>query len=166
MTRPDGSVERNLRVRCPHPPCRGVICIPVSATGESGGTCRRCGATARVNVDEALARTGEVGRCAACGGTEFFIRKDFPQRLGLILVVLFGAAASIFYYYENIPATFGTLASLVVVDAAIYFFVGRVTVCYRCRAEYRGVVYNPEHHGFDLATSEKYDPSTARLEQP
>jgi len=33
-----------------------------------------------------------------------------------------------------------------------------VTVCYRCRAEYRGNAYNPGHAGFDLATSEKYNP--------
>jgi hypothetical protein len=119
-----------------------------------------------VTVDQTLARHGDIRQCAACGGTEFFIRKDFPQKLGLILVILFGTVASVFYYFENIPATFGTLGSLVIVDAAIYFFVSRVTVCYRCRAEYRGVAYNPEHQGFDLATSEKYDPAAARLERP
>jgi hypothetical protein len=113
-----------------------------------------------------MAREGDVRRCAVCGGTEFFVRKDFPQKLGLMLVILFGAVASVFYYFENIPATFGTLASLVVVDAAIYLFVGRVTACYRCRAEYRGVAYNPDLEGFDLATSEKYDPVATRLEKP
>lgn len=119
-----------------------------------------------MTVDQGLARDGDVRQCAACSGTEFFIRKDFPQKLGLMLVILFGTVASVFYYFENVPATFGTLASLVVVDAAIYLFVSRVSVCYRCRAEYRGVAYNPDHQGFDLATSEKYDPAAARLERP
>ncbi len=131
----------------------------------ASGACQRCGATAKVNLHEELMR-GNVTRCAACDGVEFFIRKDFPQKLGLILVAIFGLIASVFYYFENILATFGTLATPVVIDAAIYFFVGRVTVCYRCRAEYRGGVYNPNHHGFDLATSEKYDPAQARLEGP
>jgi hypothetical protein len=93
-----------------------------------------------------------------CGGKEFFIRKDFPQRVGLAVVVVFGLIATIFYYQRSIVASFATLAAAVVIDALIYFFVGRVTVCYRCRAEYRNVAYNPDHEGFDLATSEKYAP--------
>ncbi|MCB9852141.1 MAG: hypothetical protein H6819_03525 [Phycisphaerales bacterium] len=97
-----------------------------------------------------------VKRCACCPGREFFIRKDFPQRLGLVMVVIFGVIATYFYAYERIGMTFATLGSLVVIDAIIFFFVGKVTVCYRCRAEYRGVAYNPDHEGFDLATSEKY----------
>lgn len=95
-------------------------------------------------------------RCVLCDGLEFFVRRDFPQRLGLGLVIVFGIIASVFYAYENILATYATLASLVLIDAIIFLFVGRVTVCYRCRAEYRGLVYNPDHEGFDLATSEKY----------
>lgn len=153
----------NLTIRCPHAPCRGRVRLPFDRAGEMTGDCPRCGATAKVIVDEKLMR-GSVDRCAACGGVEFFIRKDFPQRLGLSLVIVFGLVASVFYYFENILATFGSLFALVVIDAAIYWFVGRVTVCYRCRAEYRGVVYNPDHHGFDLATSEKYDPASMGLE--
>ena len=72
------------------------------------------------------------------------------------MVIVFGLVASVFYYFENVVATFAILASLVVIDAAIYLFVGKVTVCYKCRAEYRGLAYNPHHEAFDLATSEKY----------
>jgi hypothetical protein len=72
------------------------------------------------------------------------------------MVILFGVIATIFFAREDIPMTFGALAALVVIDALIYLFVGRVTVCYRCRAELRGVAYNGEHRGFDLATAEKY----------
>ncbi len=53
-------------------------------------------------------------------------------------------------------ATFAVLAALVVIDAARYLLVGKVTVCYSCRAEYSNTAYNPKHQGFDLATSEKY----------
>jgi hypothetical protein len=109
-----------------------------------------------LNVPATLTNGGRIDRCVVCDGVEFFIRRDFPQKLGMALVVMFGVAASVFFYYQNVLATYGTLASLAVVDAIIYFFVGKVTVCYRCRAEYRGLVYNPDHEGFDLATSEKY----------
>lgn len=150
-----------LTIQCRQSDCRARIRFHADSVGEVSGACPRCGVVARVTVNHT-----DVRRCVACGGTEFFIRKDFPQKLGLMLVILFGVVASVFYYFQNIPATFAALASLVVVDAAIYFFVGRVTVCYRCRAEYRGVAYNPDHQGFDLATSEKYDPAAARLERP
>lgn len=91
-----------------------------------------------------------------CGGTEFFVRKDFPQKLGLAFVVIFGLIASVFYYRQRVIATYSTLAALVLIDAVIFLFVGKVVVCYKCRAEYRGAAYNSRLAGFDLATSEKY----------
>jgi len=119
--------------------------------------CPGCGRAVELSLDAAMAEQGRVTRCAACDGVEFFVRKDFPQKLGLALVVVFGLIATVFYSYKMVPAAFATLAALVVIDAIIYLFVGRVTVCYRCRAEYRGVAYDPNVEGFDLATSEKYD---------
>ena len=46
--------------------------------------------------------------------------------------------------------------SVVWLDLIIYMFLGRVTTCYACRAEYRKCNLNPAHEGFELATSEKY----------
>jgi len=146
-----------LSFRCRDAACRAPLSTVLQGPGPAAVACAACNRTHALRIDEALSREGRVCRCAVCDGVEFFVRKDFPQRLGMALVVLFGLTASIFYYYRNIPATFGTLAALVVVDAAIYLFVGTATVCYRCRAEYRRL--NPEtpYKGFDLATSEKYD---------
>ena len=73
------------------------------------------------------------------------------------MVVIFGLIASVFYYREQIVATFATLFALVAVDAVIFMFVGKVSVCYKCRAEFRQAAYNPDHGGFDLVTSEKYE---------
>jgi hypothetical protein len=128
----------------------------VERAGRNETACPSCGEELALNVPDELANERRVVRCVACPGREFFIRRDFPQRLGLALVVVFGLAASAFFYFENIIATFATLAALVVIDAVLFLFVGKVTVCYRCRAEYRNVAYNPDHEGFDLATSEKY----------
>lgn len=145
-----------IRHHCPKGPCRAVINTRIERAGRAEVACPACGEAIALTVPDELAAGRRVERCAACPGREFFIRKDFPQRLGLILVVLFGLTASVFFYYERIGATFATLGALVVIDAIVYVLVGRVTVCYRCRAEYRGVPYNPDHEGFDLATAEKY----------
>jgi len=149
-----------ISFRCRESACRAGLRESLKAAGPSCLTCVSCGRIHDIRIEEALVHRGELTRCAVCDGSEFFIRKDFPQRLGMALVVLFGLVASVFYYYENIPATFGTLASLVVIDAVIYLIVGRVTVCYRCRAEYRGLPPDSRFGGFDLATSEKYDVTT------
>lgn len=142
--------------RCPKDPCRAWVRTPVDRSGRIDTACPRCGEPLALNVPDDLANERTVTRCACCPGSEFFIRKDFPQRIGLTLVIVFGLAASVFFYLRNVPMTFAVLGLLVLIDAVIFLFVGKVTVCYRCRAEYRRVAYNPAHEGFDLATSEKY----------
>ena len=143
----------DVRWRCGEGGCRGRHRARL-APGENVSQCSACGARAELAADGGTTET--ITRCAVCGGEEFFIRKDFPQRFGLFLVILFALIASVFYYQERVEACFGVLAALVVIDAIIYLFVGRVLVCYRCRAEYRGAAYNAEDEGFDLATAEKY----------
>jgi hypothetical protein len=38
----------------------------------------------------------------------------------------------------------------------LYTLVPKITVCYRCRTEFRNVPLNPEHGGYELAVGEKY----------
>lgn len=96
-------------------------------------------------------------QCPHCGCRDLFIRKDFPQKLGLFIVV---AAAVSFLVLAASRRHFyvGAIVLLVaaVIDAVLYAVVPRITVCYRCRAEFRDRPINPEHHGFELAIGEKY----------
>jgi hypothetical protein len=96
-------------------------------------------------------------QCPHCGCRDLFIRKDFPQKLGLFIVVVASVsflvlAASRRRFYIGVIV----LLIAAVVDAALYAIVPRITVCYRCRAEFRDRPINPEHHGFELALGEKY----------
>lgn len=98
-----------------------------------------------------------IDACPKCACRELFIRKDFPQKTGLIVVVV---AAIAFLVFAARRGTFylGILVLLfaVVVDAVLYLLVPKVTVCYRCRSEFRGVPLNPQHGPFELAVAEKY----------
>ncbi len=98
-----------------------------------------------------------LSTCLACGCRDLFIRKDFPQKLGLGLVVVAGV---VFLVLAANPTTFylgvWVLVGSAVIDAIIYAFVGKVTVCYKCRSEFRNRPLNPEHEAFELATAEKY----------
>jgi hypothetical protein len=83
------------------------------------------------------------------------VRKDFPQRLGLAIVIAAGLTSMLLYARHTLAAL-GLLAAVCILDALVFLCVGRVTVCYRCRAEFRRAAYNPAHAPFDLATAEKY----------
>ncbi len=98
-----------------------------------------------------------LSNCPRCGCGEFFIRKDFPQKVGIAIVIVAGVtflvlAASRRWFYLGALV----LLAAVVVDLVLYAIVPKITVCYRCRAEFRNVPLNPEHGGYELAVGEKY----------
>lgn len=98
-----------------------------------------------------------LAACPACGCRDLFVRKDFPQKTGLAIVL--GAAVA-FLVLAARPRTFylgvWVLVGAVILDGLLYAFVPRVTVCYRCRKEFRRIPINPAHQGFELAVAEKY----------
>lgn len=99
---------------------------------------------------------GPFESCPKCGCREMFIRKDFPQKVGLAVVVLAGLAFLVLAAWREtfwIGAMILTGAALV--DMVVYALVPKMTVCYRCRAEFRGPI-NPKHVGYELAVGEKY----------
>ena len=144
-----------IRYHCPTDGC--VAIIEYEPLESSGPTmeCPRCHVRHPIRVSDSIHRDHLVDRCVVCGGSELFIRKDFPQRLGVAVVVVFGLAA-IYYFTVSVLIAWSILAAAVLVDLVIYAFLGKVTTCYVCRAEYRKCPLNPAHEGFDLATSEKY----------
>ena len=85
------------------------------------------------------------------------MRKNFPQKLGLFLVfaaagtfLMLAASRTHFYLGATV------LLAAAAIDAALYVFVRKITVCYRCRAEFKDRPINPQHQGFELAMGEKY----------
>ncbi|HEY3242611.1 MAG TPA: hypothetical protein VGM03_04590 [Phycisphaerae bacterium] len=144
-----------VRFNCPTEACVALIEYePLESAGNSI-TCPRCGRDHALRLTESIRKESIVDACAICGGRELFIRKDFPQRLGLAIVLLAGGA-SIYFFANNFVVAYAILAAAVVIDLLLYLLIGKVTVCYACRAEYRKACLNPRHAGFDLATSEKY----------
>jgi hypothetical protein len=108
-----------------------------------------------MQLDDAARTDESLEACPRCGGREFFVRKDFPQVFGLLLVVA-AAGVSTYYLTEIGFYALGILAAAAVVDALLYVVIGKLTVCYRCRAEFRKAPISPDHKPFDLATAEKY----------
>jgi DNA-directed RNA polymerase subunit RPC12/RpoP len=124
--------------------------------------CPRCGSVLTVPED-AVAGT-RVQRCLVCPSTDLFVRKDFPQYLGVSIVAVGIVGSSIAWYYTNILWTFGILFLTALADLLLYTLVGDALMCYRCHAQYRGVDEMDSHGAFDLETHERYRQMAARLE--
>ena len=104
-----------------------------------------------------------VQRCLVCPSHELFVRKDFSQRLGILIIGIGFLASTITWACHLIVATFAILFSTALLDVVLYLVVGNLLQCYRCRAEYRGVADLDRHAAFSLETHERYRQQAARL---
>ncbi len=119
----------------------------------------------RIAIDQEALEGNRVKSCLVCPSTDLFVRKDFPQRLGVGLVVVGIVGSSIAWLYFNLLWTYGILFATALIDVVLYTIVGDALMCYRCQAQYRGVQEMDTHGQFDLETHEKYRQLEARLEQ-
>jgi DNA-directed RNA polymerase subunit RPC12/RpoP len=142
--------------------------------------CQTCHAAVRRDFDESTAALccphcqqliklspgavdeGRVRRCLVCPSHDLYARKDFPQRLGVLLVTIGVVGSSIAWYYASLPWTFGILFATALADLLLYALVGNALMCYRCGAQYRGVAEIESHGPFNLETHEKYRQLAAR----
>jgi hypothetical protein len=106
-----------------------------------------------------------VRRCLVCPSTDLYVRKDFPQVIGVSLVGVGIVGSSIAWYYSDLYWTFGILFATALIDVVLYTLVGDALMCYRCNAQYRGVEEIESHGQFDLETHEKYRQLAARVNE-
>lgn len=123
--------------------------------------CRQC--SQKVAVPSEAIADGRLQQCLVCPSTDLFVRKDFPQRLGVLLVAIGVVGSSIAWYYGQIYWTFGILFATALVDVLLYMLVGDALMCYRCGALYRDVDDMHAHGTFDLETHERYRQMAARM---
>jgi DNA-directed RNA polymerase subunit RPC12/RpoP len=118
-----------------------------------------------ITLPEGAVSGERVRRCLVCPSHDLYMRKDFPQRLGVLLVGIGIVGSSIAWYNANLPWTFGILFATALADLLLFMFVGNALMCYRCGAQYRGVAEMETHGQFDLETHEKYRQIAARTSQ-
>ena len=127
--------------------------------------CRRCGTEKPLYAD-AIDQTRLVA-CPCCVTTDLYTQKDFPQALGLVIVIVQFAISTVFWYYEMPIATYSVLVASALIDWALYPRVPDVTICYRCSCQIRGEGSNPQDRfrPFDLAIGERYRQERIRAQQ-
>jgi hypothetical protein len=139
--------------------CHAAVCQDFDENCEalSCPHCRR-----QIKLPPGAVEGRRVRRCLVCPSFDLFVRKDFPQRLGVSLVTLGIVGSSIAWYYASLTWTFGILFATALADLLLFTLVGNALMCYRCGAQYRGAAEMESHGAFNLETHEKYRQLAAR----
>ena len=125
--------------------------------------CGQCGH--RIATPAAVSGEQVLDRCVVCSCDELFLRKDFPQMLGVLIVIIGFAISTVFWAYRMPIAAFAAMFAVAAIDFALYFFVPNGLMCYRCHAQYHHPEDMGEFGAFELETHERYRQQAARLEQ-
>jgi DNA-directed RNA polymerase subunit RPC12/RpoP len=150
----------NVTYRCPA--CEKTV--RTSFTAESTELpCPQC--ASKLRVPEGSVTGERIERCLVCPSTDLFARKDFPQKLGVGLVIIGFVASSIAWANYQVFWTFAILFATALVDLVLYLVMGESLTCYRCHSQYRGSHEIARHGGFDLETHERYRQMAARLKE-
>jgi hypothetical protein len=115
--------------------------------------CHRCG-WSRQN-DQASQVNNPRG-CCACGCGDLWRQKDFPQRIGLSLVVVAAVLSTMAWANHQPELSIGILMAFALGDLLLYTFMKDMLVCYRCGARHRKTEIDAAHPGFNLETNERY----------
>lgn len=123
--------------------------------------CGRCQREQAIAVSEALRADRGVDRCPVCEGGDFYRRRDFDPKLGLMFVISGAVISAVFYWFDLDLIAYSILAGAVLIDLLVYRRLTDVTVCYRCHAEFRGA-YPRTAPPFDLHTADLLEPEWER----
>jgi hypothetical protein len=128
------------------------------------GDCQRCGAKRQLHREAIV--DGQLLACPRCATTDLYVQKDFPQGLGLSIVIVGFVISTVFWYLERPVVTYLVLLASALLDLILYYRVPEVTICYRCLSQVRGAGSNPEGRirPFDLAIGERFRQERIRIE--
>lgn len=151
-----------LTFQCPS--CHAVNHVDALETA-GDGSCTQCGSVRPLHRE--TIEDGKLLGCPWCSTADLYIQKDFPQGLGLFIVIVGFAISTVFWYLEMPLFTYLVLLASALLDMVLYYRVADVTICYRCLSQVRGEGSSPEgrFHPFDLAVGERYRQERLRIEE-
>ena len=125
----------------------------------------RCPACSWQRPIAAENRSGhEPTSCLACGCEDIWRQKDFPQRVGVLMVAIGALVSTIFWWFMMPEWAIGVLLLFALLDGVLYTLMRDVLVCYRCGSRHRHAPLDGRHERFNLETHERYRQEAIRLE--
>lgn len=111
-------------------------------------TCSHCQTDLFKNATEAFLQQGRFNQCPVCGAAHLYRRKDFDQRLGILLVVI-GVTLAYFTYGLS-------LLAVTLIDFLLFRRTKEVGICYQCKSEFRDSLAVEDLEPFDLELFDYY----------
>jgi hypothetical protein len=149
-----------IAFHCPH--CEALVRAETMA-GPSPVVCPECDDMLGLRVPQY--EEGRLGRCLVCPSRDLFVRKDFPPRLGVAIVVAGFAASCVSWAFHYVLITFAILFATALLDVILYWIMGDVLECYGCHAQYRGVAGLEGHEAFSLEVHERHRQQRLRRDE-
>jgi hypothetical protein len=135
------------RIALPCPGCRRILRLD-PGDGRKRTACPNCQEEIPLAGGDPLTGTAPAA-CHVCGSGHLYWQKDFNQKLGCLFVAV-GAAL--------VPWTYGlSLGVVALIDLGLYRLLPRVSVCYVCKARYRGVPPHADHRPYELVTAQAWE---------
>lgn len=106
----------------------------------------------------------EPTECLVCGCEDIWRQKDFPQRVGVLMVATGALVSTIFWWFMMPAWAIGVLLLFALMDGVLYTLMRDVLVCYRCGSRHRHAPLDGRHERFNLETHERYRQEAIRLE--
>jgi hypothetical protein len=141
----------NVTFACPR--CEKPARVELEAAGDVP-ICPHCKTS--IAISPGTSADSPLDRCLICPSRDVYLRKDFPQRLGVLIVALGFVASSITWAYSRPIWTFAILFATAIVDVVLYLVMPSALVCYHCGAQCRGLPNIDRYAGFDLETHERH----------
>jgi DNA-directed RNA polymerase subunit RPC12/RpoP len=155
-------VKKAVQVSYACSKCDASVTVELSESSHEIG-CPHCGQS--LAIPPGAVRNGDIHRCVACPSEELYIRKDFPQQLGITIVVIAIVLSSIAWYYHQVALTYAILFVSALLDFGLWMAMGNLLQCYRCQAQYRGLTSLENHEAFNLEVHEKHRQQMLRLRE-
>ena len=115
-------------------------------------------------VAEVNRSAGDPAQCVLCGCEDLWRQKNFPQRIGALIVGVEVLLSTIFWSYMALTWYYGVLLLFALVDGVLYTLMRDVLVCYRCGSRHGHTPLDGRHDRFNLETHERYRQEAIRLE--
>lgn len=103
--------------------------------------------------------------CLACGCNDLWRQKDFPAKLGLMLVGAGAILSTIAWKMYRPLWAIGILMAFALVDLVLFAIMPDVLVCYRCGTRHRHPPTDETVPRFDLEVAERYRQEAKRLNE-
>jgi hypothetical protein len=137
------------------PVCRecGSKC-PNTETFEGSAECKK-GHLVKWKISETLQNDRMWDQCPVCNAFDAYSQKDLPKKLMLGLLIVFFI---LILWLLSVSWIYGIacLLGLTLIDAALYFFLPSILVCYSCGSEIRNHDVKQKIAPFDHHVFENY----------